>query len=150
MSSNRNRPVKIARIIGQIGCLFSIFSANAATLEVHIDNRQGPGTIYAALHAGPAADWKSKPVALGSTDSDLLLFEDLEPGRYALQLFQDSNANQWLDMSKRGMPLEPVGLSGNPKPARGRPPASECLFTLEPDGSRIHIQLMHPPAARQR
>src|SRR5690554_4430894 len=110
MSPNRNRQVKIVRIIGQIGGLFAIFSANAASLEVHIDNRQGPGTIYAALHDGRHAEWSSQPVALASTDTNVLRFDNLVPGQYALQLFQDSNGNQQLDTSRRGMPLEPVGL----------------------------------------
>lgn len=143
------RPVKNFRIIGQFACLLASFSASGANLEVHLDNLQAPGTVYAALHAGPTVSWTSKPVALASSDSSQLLFENLPPGDYALQLFQDTNSNRTLDLSRRGIPLEPVGLSGNPPAGRGRPPASDCLFTLDEQGSLIRIQLVQPSASRR-
>lgn len=148
MSSNRNYPVKISGIIGQFSYLFAIFSASAASLDVHVDNLQAPGTLYAALYSGAGAGWEDTPVALSSSDSDHLRFDDLQPGQYALQLFQDLNGNQKLDLSRRGIPQEPVGLSGQPEYTRGRPAASECLFTVEANGSSIRIRLLQPPAAR--
>ena len=45
----------------------------------------------------------------------------LHEGQYATQLFQDNNGNGQLDHSRRGIPLEPVGFSGNPPLVNGKP-----------------------------
>ena len=150
MNSKPNYPVKILGIIGQFSCLFAILSANAANLEVRVDNLHEAGTVYAALYAGPNASWENAPALLASSDTGQLLFENLPAGEYALQLFQDRNNNQRLDLSKRGRPLEPVGLSGNPPLLRGRPLASECLFTITATDNLLRVQLVEPPARRSR
>lgn len=145
MNTQLNCLVKSAGIIGQFGWLFAIFSASAASLEVRINGIAAPGTVHAALHAGADADWQGQPLALARSDDGPLLFEDLPPGRYALQLFQDINGNGQLDLSKRGIPREPVGLSGNPPLRQGRPALAECLFEVHPGSNRIDIRLVKPP-----
>lgn len=150
MNSPLGYTAKIFGIIGQFGCLFAFLSANAASLEVQIDGQHGAGTVYAALYAGPNAHWDDTPVSQANSDTGRLLFDNLSPGQYALQLFQDRNNNQQLDLSKRGLPLEPVGLSGNPSLLRGRPSASQCLFTVTEDNQLLQIQLIEPPSRRSR
>ena len=46
---------------------------------------------------------------------------DLPPGRNAVSVHEDLNANHKLDKGFLGIPLEPVGVSNNPS-ARMRPP----------------------------
>lgn len=137
--------IKRLVIIGQFALLFAFFSANAATLEVNVVNLAAGGKLYAALYAPANANWQGTPVALSSSDDALLHFMDLAPGQYALQLFQDTNGNGQLDLSRRGIPREPVGISGNPPLQKGRPNMEECLFTIEHGSNHIEIQLVQPP-----
>lgn len=81
------------------------------------------------------------PLRQISGDGNGLRFDDIPPGRYAIQLFVDSNGNGQLDVSPRGIPLEPVGFSGNPGLLKGRPDAQACSFEHGEIDSQIAIQL---------
>lgn len=47
-------------------------------------------------------------------ESTVVTFEKLQPGQYFIRVYQDLNANQQLDISDGGYPIEPWGLSNNP------------------------------------
>lgn len=143
MNNYLKRLLKIISTLGQISWLFIACAAAAASLEVQLENRQPEGAVYGALHTA-AGGWKSRPVALASSDDGPLRFTGLPPGSYALQVFQDVNSNNTLDFNLFGLPREPVGLSGNPPQRRGRPAASECLFEISEGDNRISIRLGIP------
>ncbi len=143
MNEYLKKLLKTAGTLGQFCLLFTACTAVAASLEVQLENRQPEGAVYGALHSA-AGGWRSRPVALASSDNDLLQFADLPPGSYVLQVFQDVNGNNTLDLSRLGIPREPVGLSGNPPQNRGRPAASECLFEISEGENRISIRLGIP------
>ncbi len=144
MSKNLKIHLKRVGIIGQFGWLFALFSAHAASLEVVVGNARADGTFYAALHAPSPQGWQATAVAQASSAQPRLQFADLPPGRYALQLFQDINGNGQLDQSRRGLPREPVGLSGNPPLQQGRPELDACLFEVHEGSNRIDIRLVQP------
>jgi uncharacterized protein (DUF2141 family) len=68
-------------------------------------------------------------------------FTDVEPGVYALAVYQDRNSDNRLDMTFKGMPLEPWGMSNDPRPADRPPTWDEAKFTLPPEGIRLRIDL---------
>ena len=120
----------------------------AATLEVSFDglhDRQG------LLHVTVAADemaWSHTKAPAAVRDIDLasatlplrVTFDNLEPGRYAVEAYQDLNANGKLDFNFMHIPKEPVGDSRNPNGWR-RPRFDECVFVLSAEGMRIEIAL---------
>lgn len=70
-----------------------------------------------------------------------LTFPDLEPGDYAVGVYQDRNGNGRLDATVVRDPTEPWGISNDPRP-KDRPPTwDEAKFTLPPEGTRIVIEL---------
>ena len=71
----------------------------------------------------------------------------MPPGRFALQLYQDSNGNGRLDLSPRGIPLEPVGFSANPTLLKGKPTPKATQFEHGEDDTLLDIRL-HPPRGK--
>ena len=70
-----------------------------------------------------------------------LRFSNLEPGEYAVGLYQDLDADNKLDASVGGNTLEPWGISNNPRPEDRAPTWDEAKFTLPADGATIVIDL---------
>lgn len=52
---------------------------------------------------------------------ETLVFKNIEPGWYAIAVFQDLNANDILDTKRFGIPTEPFGFSNNAL-AKYKPP----------------------------
>lgn len=66
---------------------------------------------------------------------------DLPPGRYAVSVIHDSNANQKLDTNFIGMPTEQYGYSNNPPLRMRMATFEECAFDLPAAGLRQQITL---------
>lgn len=64
-----------------------------------------------------------------------------EPGRYAVSVYQDVNANTDFDTGLFGLPKEPWGLSNNPKVHFHAPRLSDSLFDAPQAGVRLQIRL---------
>ena len=86
------------------------------------------------------------PVERGSTPANArvvhLHMADLEPGTYALALYQDVNDDGKLATDMRGRPLEPWGMSNNARVIDQKAPTfADAQFVLPPEGTRIVIDL---------
>jgi uncharacterized protein (DUF2141 family) len=123
-------------------------NAAAATLEVKIDGlKDTRGRLHIAVIADEAA-WNHTKAATAVRDIDLasaplpprIRLEGLEPGRYAVEVYQDVNANGKLDLNFMHIPKEPVGASRNPDVWR-RPHFDECVFELSAEDMEIGIVL---------
>ncbi|MFT8523348.1 DUF2141 domain-containing protein [Gluconobacter oxydans] len=68
-------------------------------------------------------------------------FEDVRPGVYAVQVFQDRNDNQKLDQNFLGMPKEPLGFSRHPPMHFGPPRFADAAFSLGNQNSAISVAL---------
>ncbi len=68
----------------------------------------------------------------------------LNPGRYAVSVYQDVNGNHKLDMNFFGIPREPVGASNNPRPGFGPPRFNQCAFQFDHTDETISISLVNP------
>ena len=66
------------------------------------------------------------------------------PGRYALVMFHDANANGDLDLGPLG-PKEGYGFSNNVRPFLAPPSLVSTLFTVAAGDTRISIRLRYPP-----
>ncbi len=66
------------------------------------------------------------------------------PGRYALVMFHDANADGVLNLGPLG-PKEGYGFSNNVRPILVAPPLSSALFPVAAGDTRITIRLHYPP-----
>ena len=91
--------------------------AEGVTLTVTLENvLYDQGDILAALH-GPETFMKGPGVqnfrAEARQGALIFTFKNVPPGRYAVSVLHDANANQRMDFDPSGMPLERYGMSGN-------------------------------------
>lgn len=116
----------------------------AADLEVRLEGWTDIGPVRAALVRADQSDWPAEPLRQATNQADRLNFGDLPTGRYAIQLYQDSNGNDRLDLSPRGIPLEPSGFSGNPSLLKGKPKVADSAFAHGTSPSVLTIRLRSP------
>ena len=114
--------------------------AQAGDILVKVEGSHASGDLYLALVA-VEPHWPEQPLLQLRSSAAVMRLEDIAPGRYAIQLFQDSNGNGQLDHSRRGIPLEPVGFSGNPPLVNGKPAPLDCLFEHGEADTRLSIRL---------
>lgn len=78
----------------------------------------------------------------GDTFELSYLIEGVEPGEYAVSVYQDLDLDQQLKSSWLGIPKEPVGVSLNPKVRMGPPRYDDSKFVF--DGViDLNIKLHH-------
>ncbi|MBU1285867.1 MAG: DUF2141 domain-containing protein [Gammaproteobacteria bacterium] len=123
-------------------------SAQAGDILVTVDGIQAAGTVHAALVSGELKRWPEQPLRQQQSDDGQLRLIDLAPGRYAIQLYQDSNGNGQLDQGRRGIPLEPVGFSANPQLLNGKPAPRDSQFEHSTADTQLHIRLQSPKAKK--
>jgi len=70
-----------------------------------------------------------------------LTFSGLEPGEYAVGVYQDVNGNGRLDATVARVPTEPWGISNNVRPKDRAPTWDDVKFTLPAEGAKIVIEL---------
>ena len=77
-------------------------------------------------------------------------FKDLPPGRYAIESFQDVNANGKMDTSWIGLPLEPYGFSRDARAILSKPGFSSVSFQLTPGENSQTMHMQNSQAAETR
>lgn len=75
-----------------------------------------------------------------SANKMVLSFKNVEPGRYAITIYHDANANGKLDTNFIGLPKERYGFSNNPSTRFGPPSYKKCLFDIKTN-SKVEIRL---------
>lgn len=128
--------------------LFASLSVQAGDLLIRVEGNGSAAKLYLALTAADQKSWEPM-LREQQGEGDQLILKDVPPGQYALQLFQDSNGNGRLDLSPRGIPLEPVGFSGNPPLLKGKPTPQNARFEHGEDDTLIDIRLRQPRGGRQ-
>jgi len=126
----------VAILLAQPACADALGSEQNGTLTVRIENAAPQGGIvrlglYDAAHY---PDNNSQPTASvdapAATGEVVITLMDIPPGIYAIETFQDINANGKLDMSWIGLPLEPFGFSRDARPIFGKPDFSAVSFAV--------------------
>ena len=145
MPQHINRNVTRAWLAGGL-VMMGMVCAQAADIRLQVEDLQ-EGMLHAQLHAVDADDWDA-PLRQASGKPGLLVFYDVPPGRYAIELFVDLNGNGELDVSPRGIPREPVGFSSNPRLKRSKPSLQDCAFKHGTEHSEVVIELRGAKLAR--
>lgn len=138
------RTVTWAGYQGLLSLLLVGSPAWAGDILVSLDGKQAKGAVHLALVFADRPAWQEPPLRLLQGEEQVLRLRNLPPGRFAIQLFQDSNDNGRLDLSPRGIPLEPVGFSNNPALLSGKPKPLDCLFVHGAADSRLRVRLQAP------
>ena len=125
-------------------CVASL-SAHAADLSVSLQGVSSQqGKLMVALYASEDAYKKKEPLqarSLPANGTRDLAFKDLTPGRYAIAVFHDENANGKLDRDANGLPLEAYGFSRNPGTRYGPPGFADAAVMLDKDNQALSISL---------
>ncbi|MFN3959256.1 MAG: DUF2141 domain-containing protein [Parvularculaceae bacterium] len=64
-----------------------------------------------------------------------------EAGQFAMVAYHDENANEKFDKGAFGIPVEPYGVSQNPKIRLAPPPIEKALFEVAETGATVEIKL---------
>jgi uncharacterized protein (DUF2141 family) len=64
-----------------------------------------------------------------------------EAGQWAMVAYHDENANEKFDKGTFGIPVEPFGVSQNPKIRLAPPPIEKALFEVAESGATVEIVL---------
>ena len=110
--------------------------------------RSAKGLVQACLTAIPAGfpDCKKDPAALKLTiaaaPGETLLFKNVAPGRYAVALFHDENANNRLDTALM-IPREGFGFSRDAPLRFGPPRFDAAAMTVVDAETRAVIHLRY-------
>jgi uncharacterized protein (DUF2141 family) len=117
-----------------------------AALVIHIQNVSPKGGIlrlglYDEAHY-PADD--STPVASADVKAEVgdnvITLNNIPPGVYAIEAYQDINGNDKMDTSWFGLPLEPFGFSRDAQPRLSKPRFSAVKFEVAPG---VNMQTLH-------
>ncbi len=117
-----------------------------ATLVIHIQDVSPKGGIlrlglydearYPDDNATPMASADVK----AEQEGNVITLINIPPGVYAIETFQDINANNKMDTSWFGFPLEPFGFSRDAQPGLSKPRFSAVKFEVVPG---MNIQTLH-------
>ena len=137
----------MSRIALPFAALLASSGLSAQGLTVNIERiEQAQGHIL-VLVADSAAAWDgqaprvaARKIAVEAAGSLPVTFEELPPGRYAVQVLHDANDNGKLDTNIVGMPTEGYGFSNNPQVMR-KAHFDEAVFEVPAEGTAINIAL---------
>lgn len=118
-----------------------------ATLTIHMENVLPGGLVRLGLYdEARYPDDDSMPVASADVPAvegeTIINLHNLVPGIYGIKTYQDVNANNKMDTSWVGLPLEPFGFSQDATPFLSKPPFEDVKFTLVAgeNSQTIHLQ----------
>jgi uncharacterized protein (DUF2141 family) len=105
-----------------------------------VANLYGPDKRRWLADNGWLAVWRDPAIPGDET----MCFYLPAPGRYALVMFQDANADGDLNVGPFG-PKEGYGFSNNVRPFLAAPPLRSALFDVAAAETRVTIRLHYPP-----
>jgi uncharacterized protein (DUF2141 family) len=120
-----------------------------ASLTIQVENVLPAGGILrlGLYDAARYPDDDSKPIASADVPAvagrTVITLHNIPPGVYAIQTFQDVNANDKMDTSWVGLPQEPFGFSQDAKPFLSKPSFDEVKFTLAAGDNSLVIHLQN-------
>jgi uncharacterized protein (DUF2141 family) len=137
----RKPVVLVAAVAGMLS-----LSAHASNLVVTVDGvRNANGAIHIDLNNSEAS-WKSKaaPVATGSVKaapgSVTYTFENVTPGLYSIDVFQDTDGSGKMQTGMFGKPKGAYGFSNN-LTMMGKPSFDQANFQVTDQDTTVLIHL---------
>jgi uncharacterized protein (DUF2141 family) len=122
----------------------------SATLVIHVrEVSPKGGTLRLGLYdEARYPDDDSTPVASADVRAEngetVITLNDIPPGTYAIETFQDINSNNKMDTSWFGIPEEPFGFSRDAKPRLSKPSFAQVKFEVVPG---TNVQTLHLQAS---
>ncbi len=110
-------------------------------LTVEVNNiQQVSGRMYIGIFKSTNTFPQGPPMTKQSVAVDGRIIHvtfQLEPGEYAVALYQDVNSNGHIDKRMLGFPKEPYGFSNNVHPRFATPKFEECRMMLQEDAKTL-------------
>jgi len=114
------------------------------TVDVQLSKTKG-GSLRAALCPSENAFDTEKGcvfLAMEATGKMVpLTFENVEPGTYAVKIFQDLNGDEKMGTNALGIPNEPFGFSNNAMGNFGPPSFKQAAFEVGKEPLVIKLKL---------
>jgi len=126
--------VVVSNVPAPVGELrVGVFDSAETFTKVHLE--QSPKIVL--------SEWLAENEQTAETFTGTVVAEvrGLPPGRYALSVYLDANANGELDKKIFGIPTEPFAFSNNPEIPRGVPPFDACVVEFAEEDLEIEIRL---------
>lgn len=118
-----------------------------SSLEIHVNNiKSKKGSLQFGLFA-TEADFLKIPIekkVIKSTGNEVtVVFENLQPGDYAISVIHDENENGELDSNALGIPKEGFGFGNNALGSFGPPPFEKAKITIADEDIKQDIKLKY-------
>ncbi len=122
-------------------CLSLLLNVGNAT-ELNVKVKEVTGEVYVAVYDTEENFLKKSLKTYKATVKEgvVLISLDLEPGVYAISVFQDLNGNQELDTNFVGIPSEPYGFSNDAMGMFGPPSFKDSKVEI-PSANPLQINL---------
>jgi uncharacterized protein (DUF2141 family) len=121
--------------------------APRARLTIHVQGVSAKGgLVRLGLYDRASYDKDGEPVAFADVAAKagetVITLTGVAPGDYAVETYQDINANDKMDQDWIGLPLEPYGFSRDVRPFLSRPgfDAVKIALTAGENSQTVHLQ----------
>ena len=123
--------------------LMVAISATASSISFNIEGvNSNNGKLFVALYKGEEGYESGNPVkydAIPAKEGTVsVIFNDVEQGEYAIQVFHDENNDGKMGKNFIGMPTEGYGFSNNAQPNYGPASYNDMKFTVEKAGTTVN------------
>lgn len=124
---------------------------HAAELEIRVGKISPRGGILRlGLYDAAGYPDDRDPVASADVPATpggvVVILKNVPPGSYAIEAYQDINANDRMDSDWLGLPLEPYGFSRDARPFLSKPAFARVRFHLKAGHTIQHLNLQNSDA----
>jgi uncharacterized protein (DUF2141 family) len=122
--------------------------APRARLTIHVTGVLAKGgLVRLGVYDRASYEKDGEPVAFADVPArageTVITLGNIAPGDYAIETYQDVNANDRMDQTWIGLPLEPYGFSRNARPFLSKPGFDAVKFTLAAGDNSQTVQLQN-------
>lgn len=138
-----------------------LFALLSTILSISLVNAQESGNIILSVSEIPSEKGEVRAALFESSDGfpdnfekgqrlnsstvrngvAKIVFTDVPFGEYVLAVFHDENNNGMLDKNNKGIPLEALGVSNNPKLKLGPPKYDRSVFEIKSLELNLNVDL---------
>lgn len=125
--------------------------AQAANLTIHVLGvLPAGGIVRLGCYDQPSyPNDAAKPIVSADVPAvpgeTVITLHNVPTGIFAIQVFQDVNANDKMDTSWVDLPLEPFGFSQDARPFLSKPPFDDVKFTVAAGENSQTLHLQNAP-----
>ncbi len=125
---------------GEVEIEISGFKGKKGDLRVAVFDSESTFLDRERMRAGH----RVRADAIAGEKRVLVSFHNLQPGRYAVSAFHDTNSNGETDKNMLGIPTEGYGFSNAAKGRMGPPSFQDAAFEVGSELLRIKIEMKYP------